>query len=199
VTYQIDFFDAQFSVYFGVAICQYRSIRNERFVPRKLAQKYKICSQFHSPSNCLIRMGIFKVGVTPEALNIFSKGTLGEHLGIRFTEIGEDYLEATMPVEGRTHQPMGLLHGGASVSLAETLGSVAATLCVDESKFCVGLEINANHLRSVRSGLVKGTTRPIHIGKKTQVWEIRIVNEQNEMVCVSRITMAVLDKKIKED
>jgi 1,4-dihydroxy-2-naphthoyl-CoA hydrolase len=144
-------------------------------------------------------MGIFKSGVTPEALNEFSRGTLGEHLGIRFTTIGEDFLEATMPVESRTHQPMGLLHGGASVALAETLGSVAATLCVDDSRqFCVGLEINANHLRGVRSGLVRGTTKPIHIGKKTQVWEIKIVNEQNEMVCVSRITMAVLDKTKKE-
>jgi 1,4-dihydroxy-2-naphthoyl-CoA hydrolase len=144
-------------------------------------------------------MGIFKSGVTPEALNEFSKGTLGELLGIRFTVIGEDFLEATMPVESRTHQPMGLLHGGASVALAETLGSVAATLCVDDTKqFCVGLEINANHLRGVRSGLVKGTTKPIHIGKKTHVWEIKIVNEQNEMVCISRITMAVLDKTKKE-
>jgi 1,4-dihydroxy-2-naphthoyl-CoA hydrolase len=144
-------------------------------------------------------MGIFKAGVTPEFLNAFSKNTLGEHLGIRFTTVGDDFLEATMPVESRTHQPMGLLHGGASVALAETLGSVAATLCVDnEKQFCVGLEINANHLRGVRSGVVTGSTRPIHIGKKTQVWEIRIVNEQNEMICISRITMAVLDKKNKE-
>jgi 1,4-dihydroxy-2-naphthoyl-CoA hydrolase len=144
-------------------------------------------------------MGIFKSGVTPEELNDFSKGTLGEHLGIHFITVGEDFLEATMPVERRTHQPMGLLHGGASVALAETLGSVAATLCVDAGKqFCVGLEINANHIKGVRSGLVKGITRPIHIGKKTQVWEIRIVNEQNELVCISRITMAVLDKIKKE-
>lgn len=144
-------------------------------------------------------MGIFRSGVTPELLNNFSKGTLGEHLGISFTTIGEDFLEATMPVESRTHQPMGLLHGGASVALAETLGSVAAMLCVDETKhFCVGLEINANHLRGVRSGVVRGVTRPIHIGKKTHVWEIRITNESNEMVCISRITMAVLDKIAKE-
>ena len=144
-------------------------------------------------------MGIFKSKATPESLNDFSKGTLGEHLGMRFTAVGEDFLEATMPVESRTHQPMGLLHGGASVALAETLGSGAATLCVDaEKQFCVGLEINANHLKGVRSGLVKGTTRPIHIGKKTQVWEIKIVNEQNEMVCVSRITIAVLDKQKNE-
>jgi 1,4-dihydroxy-2-naphthoyl-CoA hydrolase len=142
-------------------------------------------------------MGIFKTGVTAESLNAFSKGTMGDHLGIRFTTVGEDFLQATMPVENRTHQPMGLLHGGASVALAETLGSVAATLCVDETRqFCVGLEINANHLRSVRTGLVTGTTKPLHIGKKTHVWEIRIVNEDSEMVCISRITVAVLDKKI---
>ena len=119
-----------------------------------------------------------------------------EHLGIEFTAVGEDYLEATMPVDKRTHQPIGLLHGGASVALAETLGSVGANYCVDpEKQYCVGLEINANHIRSVRSGYVKGTARPVHLGKRTHVWEIRIVNEQNELVCVSRITMAVLDKK----
>jgi 1,4-dihydroxy-2-naphthoyl-CoA hydrolase len=141
-------------------------------------------------------MSLFKADVTIEALNAMSAGTLAEHIGIQFTTIGEDFLEARMPVEPRTHQPFGLLHGGASMVLAETLGSVAATLCVDPAKyFCVGLEINANHLKGVRSGYVTGTTKPIHVGKKTQVWEIKIRNEQNEMVCVSRITMAVLDKK----
>ena len=101
-----------------------------------------------------------------------------------------------MPVDKRTHQPLGLLHGGASVALAETLGSVAATLCVDtEKQFCVGLEINANHIRSVRDGFVTGVTKPIHIGKKTQVWEIRITTDGGDIVCVSRITMAVLDKR----
>jgi 1,4-dihydroxy-2-naphthoyl-CoA hydrolase len=141
-------------------------------------------------------MGLFNADVTIEALNAMSAGTLAEHIGIQFTAIGEDFIEATMPVEPRTHQPFGLLHGGASVVLAETLGSVAATLCVDQAKsFCVGLEINANHLKGVRTGYVTGTTKPIHVGKKTQVWEIKIRNEQNEMVCVSRITMAVLDKK----
>jgi len=119
-----------------------------------------------------------------------------EHLGIVFTKIGEDSIEATMPVDHRTHQPMGLLHGGASVVLAETLGSVAATCCVDMSKqYCVGLDINANHIKSVREGFVTGITRPIHIGKRTQVWEIKISNEQNELVCISRITMAVIDRK----
>ncbi len=141
-------------------------------------------------------MRIFKEGITPESLNKWSKNTLAEQLGIEFITIGEDYLEARMPVDTRTHQPMGLLHGGASVSLAETMGSVAATLCVDQTKsFCVGLEINANHLKGVREGFVKGVTKPIHIGKTTQVWEIRITSEQDELVCISRITMAVLEKK----
>ena len=141
-------------------------------------------------------MGLFNADVTIEALNAMSAGTLAEHIGIQFTTIGEDFLEARMPVEPRTHQPFGLLHGGASMVLAETLGSVAATLCVDPAKsLCVGLEINANHLKGVRAGYVTGTTKPIHIGKKTQVWEIKIRNEQNEIICVSRITMAVIDKK----
>lgn len=121
---------------------------------------------------------------------------MAENLGIEFTLIGDDFLEAKMPVNTKTRQPLGLLHGGASVALAETMGSVAATLCVDSQRqFCVGLDINANHIRSVRDGFVKGITKPLHIGKKTQVWEIRIVNDQDELVCISRITMAVLDKK----
>lgn len=141
-------------------------------------------------------MGIFREDITVALINRWSSNTLAEQLGIEFITIGEDYLEARMPVDKRTHQPIGLLHGGASVSLAETMGSVAATLCVDQTKFfCVGLEINANHLKGVREGFVKGITKPIHIGKKTQVWEIRITNEQDELVCVSRITMAVLEKK----
>jgi 1,4-dihydroxy-2-naphthoyl-CoA hydrolase len=140
-------------------------------------------------------MRIFKESATLESLNKWSRNTLAEHLGIEFVEIGDDFLVAQMPVTAKTHQPLGLLHGGASVALAETLGSVAATLCVDESKFCVGLEINANHLKGVRNGFVKGTTRPIHIGKQTQVWEIRISNDLNELICISRITMAVLEKR----
>jgi 1,4-dihydroxy-2-naphthoyl-CoA hydrolase len=201
VSYQIDFFDAQFCCILALPLPEgniFLQIVNPDGPSWRKNRKI-----VHSSINLRLTqyaMGIFKSGVTPESLNEFSKGTLGEHLGIRFTVIGEDYLEATMPVESRTHQPMGLLHGGASVALAETLGSVAATLCVDPSRqYCVGLEINANHLKGVRSGFVKGTTRPIHIGKKTHVWEIRIVNEQNEMVCVSRITMAVLDKKPQEE
>jgi 1,4-dihydroxy-2-naphthoyl-CoA hydrolase len=118
------------------------------------------------------------------------------HLGIEFTAIGEDYLEARMPVDHRTTQPLGLLHGGASVALAETLGSVAATCCIDPTThFVVGLEINANHIRSVREGYVTGKTTPIHIGEKTHVWEIRISNEAGELVCISRITIAILEKR----
>lgn len=141
-------------------------------------------------------MKIFKEGVTVEVLNRMSANTMMEHIDIVYTRVGDDFIEATMPVDNRTHQPLGLLHGGASVTLAETLGSVAANSCIDTSKqFCVGLEINANHVKSVRSGMVTGITRPIHIGGKTQLWEIRITNETNELVCISRITMAVLDKK----
>lgn len=122
--------------------------------------------------------------------------TLVAHLGIVITEIGDDYLKATMPVDQRTHQPMGLLHGGASVALAESLGSMGAYLCVDANKYdVVGLEINANHVRGVRSGIVTGTARPIHIGKTTQLWEIRIDDEHARLVCISRITIAVLEKK----
>jgi len=141
-------------------------------------------------------MGIFKTQRTVESLNKWSVNTIASHIGIEFTAIGDDFLEATMPVDHRTHQPLGLLHGGASVTLAETLGSVAATLCVDETKqFCVGLEINANHIRSVRDGSVKGIAKAIHVGKKTQVWEIRITTPEGDLVCVSRITLAVLDRK----
>jgi 1,4-dihydroxy-2-naphthoyl-CoA hydrolase len=129
-------------------------------------------------------------------LNAMSVNTLVSHLGIEFTEVGTDYLIARMPVDARTHQPLGLLHGGASVALAETLGSVAATLCVNrETQYCVGLEINANHIKSIRQGFVIGRTTPVHVGKRTQVWEIRITNEQDELVCVSRLTLAVIDRR----
>lgn len=140
-------------------------------------------------------MGVFQEGITLEQLNKLSSNTMAERIGIEFTAIGNDYMEAKMPVDERTQQPLGMLHGGASVALAETMGSVAATCCVDTTRqFCVGLDINANHIRSVRSGYVKGITKPLHIGKKTQVWEIRILNEKEELICISRITMAVLNK-----
>jgi 1,4-dihydroxy-2-naphthoyl-CoA hydrolase len=122
-----------------------------------------------------------------------------EHLGIQFLEVGDDYIKARMPVDQRTIQPFGLLHGGASVALAETLGSVAANLCVDrEKKICVGLEINANHTRPVTNGFVYGIAKPIHLGASTQVWEIRIQNEQEKLVCISRLTLAVLDKQAQQ-
>lgn len=131
-----------------------------------------------------------------DELNTLRIHTMVDHLGIQFTAIGEDYLQATMPVDYRTIQPMGLLHGGANVSLAETLGSVASSLSIDQTKqICVGLEINANHLKSVREGLVKGTAKPVHLGKSTQVWEIKIENEAGQLCCISRITMAILDKR----
>ena len=141
-------------------------------------------------------MPTFNTGVTLEILNNMSSNTMVSHLGIEFTQVGEDFIEAKMPVDHRTHQPLGLLHGGASVSLAETLGSVAATCCIDmATQYCVGLEINANHIKSVKSGFVYGKTKAVHVGKRTQVWEIRITNEEKELVCISRITMAVIDKK----
>lgn len=119
---------------------------------------------------------------------------LGGHLGIRFTEFGADFLRGTMPVEPRTHQPMGILHGGASVVLAETLGSVAANYVVDPAKFyCVGQEINANHIRPVRSGVVTGTARAIHLGARSQVWGIELRDEKDRITCISRLTIAVVE------
>lgn len=119
---------------------------------------------------------------------------LPRHIGIEFTEIGPDFLRGRMPVDDRTHQPYRILHGGASVALAETLGSYGATLVVDQSKYrVVGQEINANHIRGVASGFVIGTARPVHLGRRSHVWEIRITDEQDRLVCISRLTLAVLD------
>ncbi|MCW0375986.1 MULTISPECIES: hotdog fold thioesterase [Xanthomonas] len=127
-------------------------------------------------------------------LNADCRDTLIAHLGIVFTEAGPDWLRATMPVDARTRQPYGLLHGGASVVLAETLGSTAGNLCVEPGRICVGLEINANHLRAARSGTVTGTARPLHVGRTTQVWEIHIEDAAGKPVCVSRLTLAVVDR-----
>ncbi|MFT7150456.1 MAG: 1,4-dihydroxy-2-naphthoyl-CoA hydrolase [Nonlabens sp.] len=139
---------------------------------------------------------MFIKGVTIEAVNKMCENTLVDHLGIEVIELGEDYLVAKMPVDQRTHQPMGLLHGGASVVLAETIGSIAASFTVNQKlQHCVGLEINANHIRSVSSGYVFGRTKSIHLGKRTQIWEINITNEEDKLVCISRLTMAVIDKK----
>jgi 1,4-dihydroxy-2-naphthoyl-CoA hydrolase len=141
-------------------------------------------------------MSIWIHKVSLDDLTRLSKDTMVEHLGIEYTEIGENSITAKMPVDKRTHQPDGLLHGGASVTLAETLGSVAANLCIDRSKkFCVGLEINANHIKAVRNGYVTGITQPIHLGGSTQIWEIRITDEQDALVCIVRLTMAVLARK----
>ena len=127
-----------------------------------------------------------------DALNALSKDTAMEPLGIVFTELGPDYVRATMPVDARTKQPYGLLHGGASVLLAETLGSTAGGLCAPDGHGVVGIEINANHLRGVRSGTVTGTARPLHVGGRTQVWDIRIEDESGRLVCTSRLTLAVV-------
>lgn len=136
-------------------------------------------------------MSIWQQDTDLARINAWSTNTLMAVLGIRITGIGDDWLRGSMPVDHRTHQPYGLLHGGASVALAETLGSSAGMLAAGGNAV-VGLEINANHLRAVRSGTVTGTTRPIHIGRSTQVWEIRIEDEAGQAVCISRITLAVL-------
>ena len=121
--------------------------------------------------------------------------TLLGTIGIEFTEIGDNFIRARMPVDERTHQPFGILHGGASVALAETLGSTGAFHCIDPAHFqAVGIEVNANHVRSVRSGWVIGTTKPIHRGRTTQLWEIRITDEADKLVCIARITIAILEK-----
>jgi 1,4-dihydroxy-2-naphthoyl-CoA hydrolase len=130
-----------------------------------------------------------------DTINRWSENTLMAHLGIEFTDIGPDFLTARMPVDWRTVQPYGLLHGGASVALAESLGSVASACCIDTgSQIGVGIAINANHIRSVTSGYVYGTTRPIHLGTRTHVWEIRIVNETGDLVCVSRLTLMIVER-----
>lgn len=139
-------------------------------------------------------MQIWKTqNITIEALQNNGKNTLVEHLGIEFTEVGDDFIKAKMPVDKRTHQPMGLLHGGAHVVLAETLGSTAANLCLDNTKeYALGLDINSNHLKAAKDGYVYGTARPIHVGAKTQVWEIKITNEKEQLLNISRLTMIVL-------
>jgi uncharacterized protein (TIGR00369 family) len=141
-------------------------------------------------------MSIWLTKATPKMLNESTKRTLPGHLGMEFLEIGDDYIKARMPVDSRTMTSFGILHGGASAAFAETLGGVAAELSVDRKrKLCVGLEINANHIRPVDKGFVYGTTTPIHIGDSTQIWEVRIHNEQAKLICISRLTVAVIDKR----
>jgi 1,4-dihydroxy-2-naphthoyl-CoA hydrolase len=138
-------------------------------------------------------MSLWKQPPDLARINGWSANTMMETLGIRITAVGDDWLQGTMPVDHRTHQPYGLLHGGASVVLAETLGSTAAMLTLDpDQELAVGLDINANHLRGVRNGTVTGTAKALHLGRTTQVWEIRIENEEGALVCISRITMAVI-------
>jgi 1,4-dihydroxy-2-naphthoyl-CoA hydrolase len=140
-------------------------------------------------------MSIWHVARTPEFLNERGSNTLPGHLGIKVTEIGPDYLRATMPVSPRTHQPYGVLHGGASVALAETLGSLGAMLCIDNDKYlCLGQEINANHLRPVSAGIVTATARPWHIGARSHVWSIEVRDERERLVCISRLTMAIIER-----
>jgi len=140
-------------------------------------------------------MSIWKQPIDLELLNHTSKNTLIEHLNIIYTDFGDDFISATMPVCSFTHQPLGMLHGGASVVLAETLGSVAANFCVPKGSYCVGLDINANHVRSMRSGHVVGTAKPIHLGVSTQVWQINITEDRERLVCTSRLTIAVKNKR----
>jgi 1,4-dihydroxy-2-naphthoyl-CoA hydrolase len=140
-------------------------------------------------------MSIWRNPFSLEQLNSQFKGTLNGSLGILFTEVGDDFVRATMPVDERTMQPDGLLHGGASVALAESLGSMGAAMCVDGKEYqVVGQEINANHVRAARRGLVTGTARPVHLGGRTHVWSIEIVNAEQKLVCISRLTMAVIKR-----
>lgn len=141
-------------------------------------------------------MKIWKTEISLPIITARSSRSMVEHLGIEFTEIGDDYLVARMPVDERTRQPLGIMHGGASCVLAETIGSTAGNFCVDANQFyCVGLDINTNHIRSIRDGFVIGTAKPFHLGKSTQVWSIEVVNEQRQLISVNRLTLAVLAKK----
>ena len=136
--------------------------------------------------------GPFRRFKTPAQLNEWAANTAVSHLGIELIEQGEDYIRGRMPVDARTRQPFGLLHGGCSVVLAETLASIGANLCLDDPALqAAGIEVNANHVRAVTEGWVIGTARPVHVGKATQVWEIRIVDERDKLVCISRLTLAI--------
>lgn len=142
-------------------------------------------------------MKIWQREINLDILNQRGRNTLVEHLGIEFIEVGIDFLMAKMPIDHRTHQPLGIMHGGASCVLAETAGSTAANFCVDFSKhYCVGLDINTNHIRSIRSGYVFGLAKPHHLGKSTQVWGIEIKDEKNRLISINRLTMAVLNKQL---
>ncbi len=139
---------------------------------------------------------IWAAPFTLEEINRRCENSLSDHLGIQFTEIGKNFLTASMPIDQRTLQPMGIMHGGASAALAETVGSAAANYCIDQNAFvCVGLDLNINHIRAVKSGFVKAIANPFHLGKTTQVWEIQVINEEGKLISVSRLTMAILSKE----
>lgn len=140
-------------------------------------------------------MSIWKKNLSIDEVNDYCKGTMCEYVDLRITEIGEDFVRGTLPVDHRTQQHMGIIHGGASVVLAETLGSVASLLCCPEGFHIVGLDINANHLRAGRPPMVTGTARPLHVGSSTMVWDIRITDAQDKLVCISRLTCAVLKNR----
>jgi 1,4-dihydroxy-2-naphthoyl-CoA hydrolase len=138
----------------------------------------------------------YKNDYTLEQLNALGTNTMAQLLGMRFTEIGDDFLKLEMPVDHRTHQPYGILHGGASAALAETVGSVASSMCINTDKqICVGMEINCNHIRGKREGIITAIAKPLHIGATSHVWDIKITDEQNKLVCISRLTMAILKKR----
>jgi 1,4-dihydroxy-2-naphthoyl-CoA hydrolase len=138
----------------------------------------------------------FDKDISLEKIKPFGPGTINEHLGVEWVEIGDNFLKAKMPVDHRTKQPFDLLHGGASCVLAETLGSFSSYLTLDPAEFyCVGIEINANHIRSAKQGFVYGNCSPIHIGSSTHVWDIRITDEAGKLVCISRLTVAIMKKK----
>ena len=139
-------------------------------------------------------MSFWKQTPDLDRINAWNRGCMVEHLGMVVTEVGDDWLRGTMPVDARTKQPFGLLHGGASVALAESLGSLAGNLCIEASEMAVGLDINANHIRAATGGFVTGTARSLHVGRTTQVWEIRIEDERARLVCISRLTLAVVPR-----
>jgi 1,4-dihydroxy-2-naphthoyl-CoA hydrolase len=141
---------------------------------------------------------IWKKEFNIQDLNDFTNDSIVRNVGIEFLEKGDDFISAVMPVDKRTKQPLGILHGGASVVLAETLGSVASYMALEDPWYSVGLEIKANHLKSVTKGRVKGVVKPVHMGKTTHVWDISITNDKNEMICVSRLTMMVLKNEAEQ-
>ena len=139
----------------------------------------------------------FNKSIKIDDLLAISPGTMGEHLGMEWVELGDNFLKIKMPVNERTKQPYGLLHGGASCALAETAGSIASSLVIDPHKFiCVGLEINANHVRSARQGFVSAIATPLHLGRNTHVWDIKIHDELDKLICISRLTVAILDRAL---